>query len=191
MNQSDYFAELNVDATQLVQTCNEFLANDPPVIKYRTDSEIIHDVTTDNDSADFGKSFRYFELYEMNIGEVIQSCPFLEQINIRYKIYRAGVFSLHPNYYYRLHTDIGRGVGINMLLSGHDSHCLFVDDTDFIELKYKKNKLYLFNTQKPHTVINFSQQRYMFSLAFALDKDKLSYEKLFKQCKRLGYYESN
>lgn len=186
MDPLDYFAELNVDATQLVQACNEYLADDPPIIKYRTDSEVIHDVTTDNDSADFGKSFRYFEMYEMDIWRVLQSCPFLEQLNTRYKIYKAGIFSLHPNFYYRLHTDIGRGVAINMLLAGNDSHCLFVKDTDFVELKYNKDKLYLFNTQKPHTVINFSQQRLMFSIGFAQDKHALSYQQLYKKCERIG-----
>lgn len=186
MNPSHYFAELNVDATRLVQACNSYLDSDPPIIKYKTDSEVIHDVTAENDLTKFDKSFRYFEVYDMDIWRVLQSCPFLEQLNIRHKIYKAGILSLHPNFYYRLHTDFGRGVAINMLLSGEDSHCLFVDDTDFVELKYNKNKLYLFNTQKPHTVINFSQQRLMFSVTFAENKDALSYEQLYKKCERIG-----
>lgn len=185
MNPSHYFEELAVDTTRLVQACNEYLSSKPTVLKYRTDTDSIYNIT-DNNEISNNDDYRYFEIFQMPPAYALESCEFLQQLNTRHRILKTGIFSLHPNFYYRLHTDFGRGVAINMLLSGEDSHCLFVDDTDFVELKYNKNKLYLFNTQKPHTVINFSQQRLMFSVAFAENKDALSYEQLYKKCERIG-----
>jgi len=73
-----------------------------------------------------------------------------------------------------------------MLITGTDSHCLFVDDTDFIELDYKPGELYLFNTQQPHTITNFSEQRTLFSIQFVEGKDTLSYNMLYEYLKNNG-----
>jgi len=85
--------------------------------------------------------------------------------------FQAGVLRLPPSTCYNWHTDTKRKVSINMLLSGFNSHCLFAknkDDTvmQTAELKYKPSTYYVFDTQTPHTVINFNEPRYLFSVEF-------------------------
>lgn len=98
----------------------------------------------------------------------------------------AGILKYDPYVCYDWHTDIRRGVGINMLLTPNTrSMCAFKFDTDQIvthidELKYKPNTYYLFNTQVPHTVYNFETTRYLFSIEFAKDKNELSFDDLVK-----------
>lgn len=101
----------------------------------------------------------------------------------------AGILKLDTYTCYDWHTDTKRGVGINMLLTPFDrSVCAFkVDLNQYVfkidELKYKPITYYLFNTQVPHTVYNFETTRYLMSIEFAKDKDKLSFEELVKDIK--------
>jgi len=48
-------------------------------------------------------------------------------------------------------------------------------------LVYKPNTYYLFNTQTRHTVINFAEPRYLFTIEFIEDVDHLSFEDLLEQ----------
>ena len=51
--------------------------------------------------------------------------------------------------------------------------------TKFLELKYKPNTFYAFNTQILHCVYNFDKPRYLFTCEFAQDHNQLSYDKLY------------
>jgi hypothetical protein len=100
----------------------------------------------------------------------------------------AGIVQLSPYVCYDWHTDTRRGVGVNMLLTPEvKSHCLFTSSEGaqfpFEELVYEPDTYYLFNTQVRHTVINFYEPRYLFTLEFAADKDQLSFENLLEQIK--------
>lgn len=77
-----------------------------------------------------------------------------------------------PHQAYMWHRDENRGLSVNLLLTpGRCSHCLFDTPTNeynlyFTELDYAPRTFYLFNTQIPHTVINFGEPRYLFSVEF-------------------------
>jgi hypothetical protein len=106
-----------------------------------------------------------------------------------YKMHKftSGLLRLEPTTYYDWHTDDSRGVSINMLLNFEgNSHCLFTDTSSkmtggFKELVYKPETYYLFNNQVLHSVYNFSRPRFLFSLEFEEDKDKLSFNQLRKE----------
>jgi hypothetical protein len=89
----------------------------------------------------------------------------------------GGVSKMPENTCYHWHTDTVRQTSINMLLKdGGDSRCLFTKPTaevsfPFMELSYLPDTYYVFNTQMPHTVYNFTKPRYLFSLEF-FDKDR-------------------
>ena len=113
--------------------------------------------------------------------------------------FKAGIIKIDENTYYDWHIDTDRGVGLNMLLNNWDtSHCLFnpkiqrgesveIDNmTDkYIELKYKPNTYYLFNTQMAHSVYNFKDTRYLLTIDFFEDRTKLNYQHLLKEIKQL------
>lgn len=112
--------------------------------------------------------------------------PVLAQIHQRFPIMQAGVLRLGPHRSYSWHLDQDRGASINMLLSAHqNSHCWFGKrmtdprQVELLELEYQPHTLYLFNTQWPHSVFNFNQERYLFSLEFEQSKESLSYKQLF------------
>jgi hypothetical protein len=90
--------------------------------------------------------------------------------------FHVGVLKLPPNTCYRWHSDTDRQVGINMLLEDNGSKCLFAENTEgvsfpTIELAYKPNKYYVFNTRRQHTVLNFAGTRYLLTVEF-LGKDR-------------------
>jgi hypothetical protein len=83
------------------------------------------------------------------------------------------VFKMHPNTFYRFHTDERRQCAINLLLTGVDSNCYFGDQTDneevienVTELKYELDRYYLLNTRKKHAVRNGNNVRYLLSIGF-------------------------
>jgi hypothetical protein len=84
--------------------------------------------------------------------------------------FKAGILRLAPNTCYDWHTDDARGWTINMLLTTGKSCCLFGSRDSqvfpFIELKYEPGVYYAFNTQVPHTVLNFESTRYLLSIQF-------------------------
>jgi hypothetical protein len=115
--------------------------------------------------------------------DIVLKEPFLNKLNSKFKIKQAGILLIEENSFYKWHIDGLRGVGINMLLSHVNSHCLFTEhDYDkktqakIVELEYKQDTFYIFNTQNPHTVINFNGPRYMFSVEFEQDKTLLTYD---------------
>lgn len=102
---------------------------------------------------------------------------FINDINKIFPIKYAGVIKLNPYRVYNWHVDTERRVAINMLLTAHrDSHCLFTEDINQIqiktvELKYEPETFYLFNTQYPHMVLNGHSDRWLFSVEFQPDID--------------------
>ena len=71
-----------------------------------------------------------------------------------------------------------------LLADDNKSRCLFIEDEKpglvftTKELKYQPGTYYVFNTQKPHMVLNTTQPRYLFSLEFT-DKDSgLTFDEL-------------
>ena len=117
--------------------------------------------------------------------EIVAKDDFFKWLHARYE-FLAGVLKLDPYTCYDWHTDTRRGVGINMILTPQTrSFCAFKFDVDqpvfkIEELKYKPNTYYLFNTQVSHTVYNFETTRYLMSIEFAKDKDKLSFNDLME-----------
>lgn len=123
--------------------------------------------------------------------EIIAKDPFLNKLAFAHQ-FMAGIICLDPNVCYDWHTDTRRGVGVNMLLNFEGtSHCLFAKGEGvqfgFEELAYSPDKYYLFNTQTRHTVINFSEPRYLFTIEFVEDKDALSFDALVAQMKNPAF----
>jgi hypothetical protein len=116
----------------------------------------------------------------------------LDMINKQFLIKTAVIMRTDPYQNYRWHIDRYRGVCINMLLTPDvRSYCMFgtqknEDNVYFSELNYEKNSFYLFNNQMMHSVINFNQHRYLFSIEFVDDKSKLSYDTVYKWCSDVG-----
>jgi len=108
--------------------------------------------------------------------ELMEQDPVLRRLMADYS-FVGGIARMPENTCYNWHTDTDRQVGVNMLLEdGGDSRCLFADTTTdvvfpFWELKYLPKTYYVFNTQAPHTVYNFTKPRYLFTLEF-FDKDR-------------------
>ena len=123
--------------------------------------------------------------------EILTKDPFLLRL-CRIHPFMAGIVKLDPHVCYDWHIDTRRGVGVNMLLNFEGvSHCLFAKGEGtqfgFEELVYTPNRYYLFNTQTSHTVINFNEPRYLFTLEFAEDKDQLSFDTLYTQMKNPAF----
>lgn len=81
------------------------------------------------------------------------------------------IFKLDPMTWYDWHTDESRKCAINMFIEGEHSYCFFGErkNRDIVkisELKYEKNKYYLFNTQKKHAILNLNNERYVLSIGF-------------------------
>jgi hypothetical protein len=98
--------------------------------------------------------------------ELLDKEPFFQSL----PPFKAGILRLFPNTCYDWHTDDARGWTINMLLTTGKSYCLFGSKDEqafpFIELVYKPGFYYAFNTQVPHTVLNFEDTRYLLSIQF-------------------------
>jgi hypothetical protein len=98
------------------------------------------------------------------------------------RTFHAGVLRMEPNTCYNWHVDTDRKVGLNMLLSDDgDSRCLFLDGEPGVvfktqELQYEPDTYYVFKTQVPHTVLNTEDPRYLFSLEFLEEENKLVIE---------------
>ncbi len=103
-------------------------------------------------------------------------------INEKFKIEGAGFIKMDPGECYKWHVDYSRGVAINLLMNpGVQSLCLFEQESlnderiKYIKLEYEPNQFYLFNTQVSHSVTNFDETRFMFTLQFEQTKEELSY----------------
>lgn len=88
---------------------------------------------------------------------------------------------------YNWHRDAEIGCSMNLVLDDYSAHTLFnpanrKDILDkVIELKYEKNKWYLFNSQILHTVINLdTRDRPLLTLSFPLGVDYQTVLKFIK-----------
>ena len=119
--------------------------------------------------------------------------PILEKINSQFEINLASVFLSQKQTGYPFHKDGHRNVTINMLISSGRSHSIFKiedwpwegrkfvgEEWHFEELIFEEKTFYLYNTDMPHSVINFEQTRYMFSLKFK--NADLTYKELYDWC---------
>ena len=122
----------------------------------------------------------------------IDQDPFLKDLGKKRK-FMAGLLEVSPSMVYNWHTDTDRQCSLNMLVyDGGRSMCLFAPEGEqlvmpVVELSYKPNTYYAFNTRIPHTVINLSGPRYMFSLEFIEEDYGLTYDELLSDIKELGY----
>lgn len=91
--------------------------------------------------------------------------------------------------WYRWHTDMVRSSSINSLLVG-DGHALFAkgkvipDIVSVEELVYEPRKMYLFDTQKPHSVTTLGRDRIILTLSLP---QGVSYAKAHEQCAMKGW----
>jgi hypothetical protein len=110
--------------------------------------------------------------------------PILKLLHKEFEIVQMGFLKIDSNRCYNWHTDYSRGVALNMLVTPNvHSYCLFGEpvadnrhQTEFVKLEYKPDTFYVFNTQWSHSVLNFEEPRYLFSVEFAKDKSLLTYE---------------
>ena len=131
---------------------------------------------------------KYFNFDAVKLPNSILSLdPTILDISTRHPLI-GGVVRLPPNTFYNWHKDTRRGVSINMVLNPRDgqSHCMFTNDKDvvvgeFIELKYKPNTYYVFNTQENHIVFNFNSPRYLLTIEFGEDKNALGFDDIVKE----------
>jgi len=122
------------------------------------------------------KDLLWYSYFGFNINlvprKIVLQEPVLAKINEKFAINRAAVVMMEPYQNYLWHSDLYRDACINMLLScDHTSHCLFGIKKDeqsfyFHELKYAPSTFYIFNNKFQHSVINFEQKRYLFSIEF-------------------------
>jgi hypothetical protein len=83
---------------------------------------------------------------------------------------RLSVFRLQPWYNYSWHVDVNRGCSLNMLLSGWDSISMFGamrnfrHYTDIARVEYTENRMVVLNTHRWHSIVNFSEIRYVLSI---------------------------
>lgn len=126
----------------------------------------------------------YYNFSALSIpNSVLYQDPLFQKLAEKHD-FQAGVLRLPPSTCYNWHVDTDRGVSINMLLEDDgQSRCLFLDGKagvsfKFIELKYQPNTYYAFNTKIPHTVLNFSTTRYLFSVEFLGQSRGLSFLEL-------------
>lgn len=109
--------------------------------------------------------------------EFLANDPVMSRL-VKTYAFKACILRMPENTCYQWHVDAVRQVGINMLLEdAGGSHCVFAEDFSeqvfpITELKYQPNTYYVFNTQKPHMVTNFSKPRHLFSVKFE-EKDSL------------------
>jgi len=108
--------------------------------------------------------------------EMLAQDPVMSRLLKDYTL-QAGVLRMPANTCYRWHIDASRKVSVNMLLEDDGgSRCVFTESISkesfpITELKYQPDTYYVFNTQKPHMVTNFTTPRYLFSVEF-MEKDR-------------------
>jgi hypothetical protein len=123
---------------------------------------------------------------------ILDQDPLLKDLSSK-REFMGGLLEIPPNSVYNWHVDTDRHCGLNMLVyDGGRSMCLFAPEGEqlvmpVVELTYLPNTYYAFNTKIPHTVINLSRPRYMFSLEFMGKDYGLTYDELLSDIKELGY----
>jgi hypothetical protein len=134
----------------------------------------------------------YYNFMALQVpGNILDKEPLLVALAKKRK-FQAGLLRMEPNSCYNWHVDTNRHVGLNMLvLDDGNSKCVFAKEYQLVmpitELKYKEFTYYVFNTKVPHTVFNFTEPRYLFSLEF-LDEDRgLTYDELCADIQGLNH----
>ena len=142
------------------------------------------DLVAEQQINDASQWFNHFDFKVMLLdSSLIDRVPVFKKVNKVIKIDRIAVVSMPPMTTYNWHVDEHRLATVNMLLNNHaDSTCLFGRQIDsskhsIVELFYKPNTFYLFNTSVDHMVINRGAERFMLSLQF---KKQEKYEDLHK-----------
>jgi len=133
------------------------------------------------------KMYFGFEAFSMPL-DMILAEPILENVNKKFKIKAGGILKIEPFRCYNWHVDEYRGACINLLLTPQSKSLMLfgqessgsLDQLDFVELDYKPRTFYLFNNQIKHSVINFNDTRYLFTLEFEYDKSLLNFDKVLK-----------
>jgi len=130
-----------------------------------------------------------FEAVRVPTEFVTSNCKFLDRLNKAHP-FHCGILKMKPNTFYDWHIDTNRGASINMQLGLPKTLCMFQDGDrinnmvgNFTTLNYSIDTYFVFNNQVPHTVYNFDRIRYLFSLEFEEDKNKLIYNQLVKEIK--------
>ncbi len=140
----------------------------------------------------FNNWINYFGFSTIDIDKRIWCLESLLQIvDNQFSIKGCGILKIDPYTNYNWHTDTNRGLTINMLLKEVHSYSLFGFDKDqyntsFVELKYQPKKFYLFNTQHIHSVVNFQEPRYVFTVEFSKNKQELNYQDVYDWCLNEG-----
>lgn len=116
--------------------------------------------------------------------DFVEEDDFLRELAKNYS-FDAVIVKMSPNSCYNWHRDTKRQCSVNMLIDGFDSHCVFSNDPEDVnipvmELKYQPETYYAFDTQTPHMILNLNNPRYLFSLEFKDDDEKLSFSELIK-----------
>lgn len=120
--------------------------------------------------------------------KILETDPFLVKLSKK-RMFHAGILKMDPNTCYNWHIDTDRKVGVNMLLLGEGSQCLFLEGEPGVvvktkELKYEPDTYYVFNTQVSHMVITIAT-RYLFSIQFV--ELGLTFDQLCKDIKGMDY----
>jgi hypothetical protein len=113
--------------------------------------------------------------------QLIDNDNVLKKLNNVCKIKKLAILKMEPDTFYPPHIDRYKKCKVNMLLTtSHTSHCCFLnkDQTTIVQVPYKKNTMYILNTNNLHMIINFNKPRYLFSVMF--DND-LTYKGLAKR----------
>ena len=106
-----------------------------------------------------------------NFYESVLTDPFIKQLSIEFSG-SLRLYKVPAMHVYHWHRDAQVGCSLNMVLEEYQSHTLFsnveseskyVDPV--VELKYKPETWYIFNSQERHTVINLdTRDRVLFTL---------------------------
>lgn len=99
----------------------------------------------------------------------------------------ACIIKMNPMTWYNWHTDDKRKAAINFLIEGYDSKCFFGKQEDsnnfnLTELPYRPDRMYLFNVQRNHAILNLSETRYLLSIGFNCH----SYDEILEYCLEQG-----
>lgn len=96
---------------------------------------------------------------------------------------KLSIIKYEPWFNFNWHLDVARHCCINMVISGYDSILMFGNKnlarhfTNIKTVPYQLNRMFLLNTKKFHSAINFNNIRYLLSIGVPL---KYNYEKVLE-----------
>lgn len=125
--------------------------------------------------------------------EVVQKDSFLKALYAK-EPFMAGITKMNPATVYDWHTDSRRGVTINMLVDAGFCMTLYTtSEPNYVRpirpVEYKPEHYHLFNTQIPHSVLNFDRPRYLFTIEFQKDRESFGVKELMDVLAELGVAE--